>query len=269
MTTDDLIDIVIAPGNKIDEALIQKVAAILGLDPYHTRNLLASKIPKVIFQKNDPQKIEEIFQLLRTLGFVAFNLKDYELKKPISLFIAKSVEFTNDNIIFKDKNGQLFKLEKNNIFLILKGILRSTEETEVVSNIKRLSITATLMTGGIPINRTIQQKSNQITTQNVGLLRIFEKNSMDFCLEITQRSFNYSCLGAEMSPSSLCNINQLANKIRKIFPEAVFDDKLSVFPLNTSSSPLFNNIDINCKLLYLYYQAIKNHGSIHFDDKLS
>lgn len=269
MTTDDLIDIIIAPSNKTDEELIQKVAAVLGQDLYHTRYLLASKFPKVISQRNDPKKGEEILQLLKTLGFVSFYLKDYELKKPIRLFIAKSIEFTNDNIIFKDKIGQLFKLEKNNVFLILKGILRSIEETEVVSNIKKLSITATLMTGGIPINRTIQQKSNQVTTQNVGLLRIFEKNSMDFCLEITQRNFNYSCLGSEMSPSSLCNINLLANKIREFFPDAVFDDKLSVFPLNTSSSSLFNNIDINCKLLYLYHQVTKSHSSIPFDDKLS
>jgi hypothetical protein len=260
MTTHDLIDIVIAPDNILSEELTQKLATILGRDLYHTRALLSAKIPRIIFQDTRLQKVECILHQLETLGLVAFCYKDDELRQPLRLFKANSLEFAGSNIMFRDKSTQLFRLEEKNVFLILKGILRTHQEKEIITKVKKLNITATLMTGGIPIRRTIQEKTKEITTQNECLVRLFEKNSMHFCVEIKQHGFNYSCLGSDMSPSSLHNINLLANKIKSFFPEAIFEDNLGQFP-PPSTSPLspHDNIDIDCKLIYLYHQVKTIH----------
>jgi hypothetical protein len=79
---------------------------------------------------------------------------------------------------------------------------------------------------------------------------LFERNSPDCCLEIPQFNFNYSCLGTEMAPSSLHNFNLLFGKVKESNPEAALDDKSLVFSNQ--------NIDTDCKLIYLCRQAEKS-----------
>jgi hypothetical protein len=262
MANNDLIDIAIVAKKGLNEELTQKLSLVLGRDLYQTRSLIASKFPRIIFQNTDAQRIKETSKQIDNLGLVSFSFKNNDIKKPLQLFKANRLEFVDDNLVFQEKNAQLLKLEKNNIFLILKGNLKISKEKEKVTNVKKLNVIATLMTGGIPIRRTKQEKTVEITTENDSFLRIFQKNSMDFCLEIRQHGFNYTCLGPEMSPASLQNFNIITSKIKESTPEAIFDDKLNEFPLiSNSADPLRSNIDINCKLIYLYHQIMKSHQS--------
>jgi hypothetical protein len=116
MTDNELIDIVIAPNVKVNEEITQQVATILSRDLRDIRTLLTSKFPRIISQQTDLQKVEDILHRLGTLGFVAFAYKDDELKKPIRLFKANSIEFADNHILIKDKNNQLLKLEKESVF---------------------------------------------------------------------------------------------------------------------------------------------------------
>lgn len=259
MIENELIDIVIAPNDKLSEELTQKVAAIINQDIYRTRILLASKIPRIIAQTTEEYRAKDIISKIESLGFVSYNYKHADLYRTISLFKANTLEFTDNNIIFKDKSAQIFSLEEQNVFLILKGILRTSKQSEIITSVKKLNFTATLLTGGIPISRTVKERSSESTTQIEGFIRIFGRNSADPCLEIRQYSFNYSCLGPEMFPSSTQNLNLIARKIAGRFPEAVFEDK-SNKSLSPNSAPNYSveNIDIEGKLVYLYYQSINS-----------
>jgi hypothetical protein len=262
MVNNDLTDIGVMANKSLNEESTQKLSLILGRDLYQTRSLIASKIPRIIFQNTDPQRIGETSKQIDNLGLVSFAFKDIDIKKPLQLFKASRLEFADDYLVFQEKNAQLLKLESNQVFLILKGNLKISKEKEKVSNVKKLNVIATLMTGGIPIRRTVQKKTIEITTENDSFLRIFQKNSMDFCIEIKRHGFNYTCLGPEMSPASQQNFNLITRKIKDSIPEAIFDDKLNEFPsISNSADPLRANIDINCKLIYLYYQVMKNHRS--------
>ena len=65
-----------------------------------------------------------------------------------------------------------------------------------------------------------------------------------------------------MSAASKQNFNLITRKIKNSTPEAIFDDTLNEFPsISNSADPLRANIDINCKLIYLYYQVMKSHQS--------
>jgi hypothetical protein len=262
MVNNDLTDIAVMANKSLNEESIQKLSIILGRDLYQTRSLIASKIPRIIYQNSDAQRIEETSKQIDSLGLVSFSFKDTDIKKPLKLFKASRLEFVDDNLVFQEKNGQLFKLENKQVFLILKGNLKTSKEKEKVINVKKLNVIATLMTGGIPIRRTKQEKTVEITTENDSFLRIFQKYSMDFCLEIRQHGFNYACLGPEMSPASLQNFNLITRKIKDSTPEAIFDDRLNEFTsISNSADPMRANIDINCKLIYLYHQVMKSHQS--------
>jgi hypothetical protein len=259
MTADDLIDIVIAPGAEVTEELAQKAAALLGRDLYHTRALLASRIPRIAVQKVDLRAIEDMRRQMEGLGLVSFSCRDEELQKPLHLFKAKTLTFTDTALLGEDENAHVSRLESNSVFLIIKGIRRNFKEKQVVTKTRKLSLLSTLLSGGIPIRRTVEERTTETTAQDERFVRIFEKNSADGCLEIRQYGFNYSCLGAAMAPSSLANINRLAGKIKEFFPEAAYDENLG--ELSRTKLPPASpreNIDVECKLIYRY-RAMKSH----------
>jgi hypothetical protein len=261
MIENELIDIIIAPHDKPYDELTQKVAIILNQDLYHARMLLSSKYPRIIAQTADINRAKDIISKMDTLGVVSFLFKNTELHKPLRLFKVSSLEFSGHNIIFKDKNNQIFSLEGDNILLILKGILKTTKIEEVTRKVKKLNFTATLLTGGIPIGKTIKQRTSESTITYEGFIRVLGRNTMDPCLEIRQYSFDYSCLETDMSTSSLQNINLIARKMAERFPSAVFEDKSNRL-LSHNSAPNYSdeNIDIESKLTYLYYHKIKSNN---------
>jgi hypothetical protein len=65
---------------------------------------------------------------------------------------------------------------------------------------------------------------------------------------------NYSFLVTEIAASSLINFGTVILKLREIFPQAIFDDRL-VKPsvVNAYSSRTGEDIEINCKLIYLFH----------------
>jgi hypothetical protein len=255
----DLIDIIIVLDDLPTEENVRKVATILNQDIHRIRMLLFSRVPRVVAQYADSQIADDILDKINALGLCAFKYPDPDLQKPLSIFRVKTLEFTGNNLIFKDKIGQSLSWEMSSIFLIIQGILRTSREKEVLTNVKTLNVTATLLTGGIPIRKTVQERKVETTSQSEAFIRLFTNNSPDICPEIRQYGFNYSCLGAEMSPSSQQNFNLLANKIKISCPRSVYDLKLSEYHfVNTSTLSMRDNIDVLSKLIFFYYRIREN-----------
>ena len=68
MANNDLTDIAVMANKRLNEESTQKLSIILGRDLYQTRSHIASKIPPIIFQLTDAQRIEEDFRTNRQPG---------------------------------------------------------------------------------------------------------------------------------------------------------------------------------------------------------
>ena len=80
-------------------------------------------------------------------------------------------------------------------------------------------------------------------------------------VEILDYDLDYSCLGVKMAASSIANFNAIVTIIRDIFSQAIFDDRLTEpFGVDVPSTTPRDNIEINCKLIYLYHQAMSDPG---------
>ena len=255
----DLIDIITVLDDLPTEEIVRKAAIVLNQDVYRVRMLLSSSVPRVVAQYSDPQTADDILGKIKALGLFAFKYPDPDLQKPLSIFRVKTLEFAGNNLIFKDKFGQSLSWETSGVFLILQGTLRTSKEKEVITNVKTLNVTATLLTGGIPIRKTVQERKVETTSQSEAFLRLFSDSSPDVCPEIRQYGFNYSCLGAEMSPSSQHNFSVLADKIRAHCPQSFYDLKLNEYHfVNTSTLSMRDNIDVLSKLIFFYYRDRAN-----------
>ena len=106
------------------------------------------------------------------------------------------------------------------------------------------------MTGGIPVWRKVNVKEKEASLEVEYFIRLYELTSLEPCVEISQNSFDYKCLGTKMTSSSIANIHILADELRNRFSAAIFDDILMSYHRGTR-----DEIDVKCKLIYLCHRT--------------
>jgi len=258
----DIVHVAIAPPVMLEASLVKEVAAIVNKDLYGTRLLLAGKIPRIIAHYQTIQTAESIAQRLRALGLVAIVCHDSELRKPSSAgFRAHTLKLGEGEVIFWDRGGEARSMKAKNVFLILRGTMQTYTEKEAIRTRMKFSLPATVLTGGIPIWHRVKEKTRDKSLQTESFLRLYDGTSPEPGVEILQHDLDYSFLGAKLDSSSLGNFNTIVTKIRDTFPQAVFDDRLiEPFEVDVPSAMPGDHIGINCKLIYLYHQAVGSFG---------
>lgn len=253
----DVVHVAVAPPATFDEELIKKVAATVGKTHYETRLKLTGKIPKIIANYYNVQRAETAAQSLRELGLLVIVISDSELHKPPQLFKARNLKFEERAITFCDRAGRSKKIEDRELFLILSGKMQTYTETEVTTSKRKLNVPVTLLLGGIPIRKTVKEKITKKSFKNESFIRLYYRMPSEPAVEILQHDFDYSFLGPEMGSSAANNYGIAVRKIREVFPQAIFDDRLTEpFGADMSASVEQDAIEANCKLIYRYHQAV-------------
>ena len=252
----EVVHVAVAAPNIPEPDIIKKAATIVNKDPYQTRLSLSGGIPKLIAHYHSMQEAESTAQNLRDLGLIAFICKNSELRKPSKIFTAHTMEFLERETIFRDKGGQTKRIAPSDVFLILKGGMQTPTEEETTETKRKINWGATLLTGGIPIWRNVKEKISGVAVREEPLARLYNRESAEPMVQMLQHGMAYSFLGAQIAPSSLANFNTVVAKLRELFPQAGFDDSLIKPPKsNMSSTRTPDDLELNCKLLYLYHKA--------------
>jgi hypothetical protein len=254
MTDYEVIHIVVAPPANLDTNLVRSVATAIKKDPFQTRLLLAGEVPKVIAHYDNIQIAESIIQNLRNLGLVVIACRDSELRQFPQTFKAQTLEFREKEVLFRDSASREKRIAENNIFLVLVGRIETSVEVETTKQQTKFSLTKTLVMGGIPIWERVDEKTTTHSTQAECFARLYERKSPDPSVDILQHHMNYSFLGAKVAASSFTNFGTVILGLREVFPQAIFDNRLAKpSVLTTSSSRVWEDIEINCKLIYLFH----------------
>ena len=251
----EVVHVAVAASSIPEPNIVKKAATIVNKDPYQTRLLLSGGLPKLIAHYPDIQEAESTAQKLSSLGLVAFVCKNSELRKTSKVFTAQTMEFLEGETIFRDKGGQTKRLKSTNVFLILKSSLQMSEE-EVTETKRKINWGATLLTGGIPIYHNVKEKVSGATVQEEPIVRLYSRESSEPAVQMSQHGMAYSFLGARIAPSSAANFNTVVAKLQELFPRAIFDDRLtksSKSDAHSARAP--DDLELNCKLLYLYYKT--------------
>jgi hypothetical protein len=250
----EVMHIAVAPPADLDANLVRSVATVINKSPSYTRLLLVGEVPKVIAHYDSMQMAESVIQNLRDLGLVAIACRDSELRQFPQTFRAQTLEFGEKEVLFRDSAGLEKRVVENNVFLILMGRMETSVEVETTKTKTKFSLTRTLLMGGIPIWRRVNEKTTVQSIQVEYFARLYERKSPDPGVEILQQHMNYSFLGAKVAASSFTNFGTVVQRLREVFPQAIFDDRLAKpSVLTTSSSQVWQDIETNCKLIYLFH----------------
>lgn len=258
----DMLYVAIAPPDALKASVVERVAAIINKDLYGTRLLLSGKIPRIIAHYQTIQEAEPVIQSLRAIGLVVIMCSDSELGNPSSIsFRASTMQLGEGEVVFWNKAGDAKTIKAEDVFLILKGTMQSHTKKEATDTKMKFSVPATLLAGGIPIWRAVKKKTQDLPSQTQCYIRLYGRTSPEPTLEIYQYDFDYSFLGTKMSTSSLQNLNTTVIELMNIFPQAVLDSRLTEHA--GTPAPFVksgNEVDINCKLMYLYHQAVSGES---------
>ena len=261
MAGDNMVHVAIAPPDGLEASLIKEVAAIVNKDLYGTRLLLVGKVPRIVAHYQTVQTAESAAQRLRALGVVAIVCNDSELRRPSSVsFRAHTLKLGEREVIFWDKGGEATSMKAEDVFLILKGTIQTCIEKEAIRTRMKFSLPATVLTGGIPIWRRVKEKTTDLSAQTECFVRLYDRMSPELRVEIFQHDFDYSFLRTKMA-STLANLSIVISELRNSFPQAVFDDRLTEsFGADIPLAMPGDHIEINCRLIYLYHQAVASLG---------
>lgn len=250
MSAQDIVHLAITPPSAPEANLIESVAAIVNKSPYDTRLLLTGTLPRIIARYPDMQAAQSAVRSLKDLGLVPIVLDDSELRKLPRVFRVHTLEFGEKEVLFKGDGKQEKKMTSADVFLIIKGNTQAYTDTEATETKMKLSWGATLLTGGIPIWRRVKEKISSTSVEAENFARLYGREPSAPCVEILQHRMNYSFLGAKIAASSLVNFNAVVTRLREVFPQAIFDDRL------TKPSRI-EDTETSCKLLYFSHLATK------------
>jgi hypothetical protein len=257
MAAYDTVHVAIAPPATLEANLIESVAPIINKNPYETRLLLTGMIPRIIGRYPDMHAAESAAQRLREAGLVTIVLNDSELRKPSQVFRAQTLEFGDGEVLFRDPRGQARKMTAGDVFLILEGKRQTYVDTEVSQTKMKFSLGATILTGGIPVWRQVKEKISDRPVHIECFARLYDRKSSEQSIELVQHHMNYSFLGTKKATSSLANFDIVITLLRELFPQAIFDDRLTkLVRRDAPPEQLQHDLEINYKLLYLYHLAI-------------
>jgi len=256
MTEEQTTHVAIAPPGVLGQGLVEEVASVLNKETPDTRLLLAGNIPKIVAHCQDRQTADSMAKKLRGLGLAAIAVGDADLYGQRQGFDARTIEFHERAVLFRDKRGHVRKMESENVFLILKGRTRSRVEARDEKTKMKLNLPATLLTGGIPIWRTVRERTTAPPVSSRRFAWICERHSWETSVDIPEAQVDYSFLDADMASSITTNFETLVARLRRAFPQAIFDDRLTRYPAASAASPrALDSIEVKLRLVYMFHVA--------------
>lgn len=262
MAGSDVVHVAVAPKEPLEAGVVEKVAAIAKKDLHETRLVLGWKIPRIVGHYQSLPAAESVAESLKALGLVAIVCNDSELRQPSTgRFRAHTLRLGEGEVTFWDKGRQSRVLDATSVFLILKGTLQYRVEKETTRTKAKLDLTATVLTGGVPIMRKVEEKTRDESRKTEDFVRLYGWTSPEPIVEVFQNDFDYSSLDKKKAFSSLENINIVVAELRRTFPAAVFDGRLTGhFKVDVPFATPQDEIEINSKLIYLCHRAVSGPG---------
>ena len=259
MAENEVIYIAINPPFDPDDLLVKNIAGIIGKSAYDTRLAIAGEIPRIIARFDDTQLAGEAAGRLRELGLETMIVRESALRQPEPPFSASTLEFKNNGVIFRNDKGDEENIETGDVSLIIKGKLQTSTAVETTQSKKKINLAGTLLTGGIPIYRKVEEKTTSQIIQDEYFIRLYTRTAPESCIEIRQQNMNYSFFENKMSASSLANFDNLSRTLAELFPEAIFDERLTKSYMSSIySNRIDDNIEVKCRLIYMFSRLKSN-----------
>jgi len=207
--------------------------------------------PFVVATSAATGKTEEIVASLRAHGFHAVMLKSDEVEVEAALLEVRKFRLNSDALIVESGPEESLGVDYGSIRLLLRGTsIAQTTLKETVKE-KKFDPGMALLSAGLKITKTTEKVVESTTQAREGFFRLYAGKQQT--LVFREGGLAYDSLGPALQPTRQANFSYLITELRRLSPEAVYDDRLLSRPgqvqlLGPSLSPE-KHLDIATSLL--------------------
>jgi len=214
--------VVIHRWREVTPELSQALAAALEVTAFDARQRLIGGGPVVAASFADPQRARDVAEKLQKSGFAGFVL-DASAASGGS-FVVRRFELEAGAVRIEAADGLRDEIAYGEIDLLLPCtcIAGHTESRTVTE--RKFSMGRTLMAGGVPLTKKVKRQEEVTTEEREEVLYLFAGRRAPVVLP--QNGLAYDGLGEAMKLSRELNFAYLKSELRRLSPQAVYDDRL-------------------------------------------
>jgi len=208
-----------APANV--DAAVKVLRELAGHVPAEARMRLAGEAPFIVARLDD-DAADALAEGLRAAGIAALAL-DVEVPTDESRMVARSFEFAPDAFVLLPRSGEPLRMPYGEIDLILRGVRVHRGSSTRVESKRRLDIGRALLTQGLMVTK-VEKKEIVTRTENPEhFILVFGGGEAGALYE---EEVVFQSLGKDLQPSRLANLGFITEKLRRLAPQARYDDRL-------------------------------------------
>jgi hypothetical protein len=204
--------------------VVQGVSRTLGITVFEARQRMVGGGPVVVAGFADPNQARALSFKLNQGGLASFLVDAAQLHGESGPFAVRRFKLGETSLHIEAVDGDWADIAYREIDLLLPGT-RISGQTELKTVTERkLSLGRTLLSGGIPLSKTVSRQEEVTTEERTRLLYLFAADRPQVVFR--QSGMSYDGLGAAMKLSQEQNFSFLTSELRRLCPKAVYDDRL-------------------------------------------
>jgi hypothetical protein len=198
------------------------LAAATGLTLAESRMRLAPEPPALV-ARLEAGPAGALVASLRRAGLSALAI-DAQVPTDADRTIGLRVTVGPEGVTIAPRSGDAMQLAWSDLLAVLRGSRESRTEADRTERSKRLSVGMAVATGGLIMTRSSTRNVRSSDSSFQQVILVYARDGRSAAL--VEGQVDFSCLGADLQPSSTANMNTLSRRFQEQAKGAFHDDRL-------------------------------------------
>jgi len=212
------------------ETRASALISALGITMYEALSRLRSpgSGPFTVGVFADQARAAQTEEKLRSAGFSAVVLTDEEITAERLPLIARKFVLAEHELSVVTEAGQSLHIAYQNVLIILRGIGIVIGTTTETVKTRTLSLGRAVMSSGLMLTKTTKTVQEVATQERAAFFNLYSRDNP--VIVFRENALVYDSLGPALQPSRALNFNYLIAELRRLSPDAQYDERLLTRP---------------------------------------
>lgn len=211
-------------GAPLDKEL-PELASRLGMVAYDLRLRLSGGLPVVFVRVDDPTEAAEHLAFLRERGHGAVTCDARAIPGPEHQVVPVDFRPTATSISGTCTRGQPFEIRYADIVALVHVACVTSAEQTVTTQKKEFSPARAVLSGGMILRKTVDRVDKTVNQEQEQMIYLFCRSQPAYSVW-KEMALSYQGLGDQIRPTAVQNFQTLSNGLRKVAPQALYDNRL-------------------------------------------
>ena len=187
---------------------------------------ITGPLPRIVASGAEPVAMERAVHALSALGYGAVTVDPAAVPDDSQRLVARTLSFEAEALMVSDSLGVVHPVPWRAVVLVQRA-LRTRVATEVtVETRKEISLSRSVMSGGLVNRRTVEEKHTARTETREGFLLI-HRGDGGRDVALTESRLDFRFLGAEMQIVGFANLERTTRWLHARLPGVTIEDRVA------------------------------------------